>query len=101
MDSTEEIKSFADLKKQSLSKQNLKFELYKQFLTLILKKISNISTMLNQNHLIYQVPEVVMGYPFYEIDDCCNWLKEHLIKKGATEVDIFEKNILFIKWDLG
>ena len=100
MDSTEEIKSFADLKKQSQSKKNLKLNLYEQFLTLILKKISNVSTMLNQAHLVYQVPEAVIGHPFYEINDCCMWLKENLIKKGANEVNILESNILVITWDL-
>lgn len=100
MDNPEEIKSFADLKKNSQSKKDLKLDLYKQFLTLILKKISNVSNMLNQDHLVYQIPEVVIGYPFYDISDCCEWLKYHLIKKGAKEVVVVETNILVIKWEL-
>jgi hypothetical protein len=98
--SNSEIKSFEELKKQSQQKNNLKYSTYGQFLTLIMKKISNISTVLNQDHMVYQVPEVIIGYPFYDLDDCCNWLKNEILKKGASEVTILEKNILFIKWDL-
>lgn len=95
-----EIKSFAELKKQNEIKKNLKLKLYNQFLNLILRKITNISQMLNQNYLIHQIPNVVVGYPFYNIDDCCNWLKEKLLSKGVNSVSILENNILFINWKL-
>lgn len=95
-----EIKSMNELKKQHKRKQELKHVAFEQILYLILRKINDISTMLSKNIYVYQVPEVLLGYPLYDIMDCCNWLKKSLLKKGVTEVEIMEPNIMVIKWDL-
>jgi hypothetical protein len=76
MDSSDNIKSFADLKKHNKCKQKLKLDSYEKILLQIREKITNASTIANQDYLIYQVPEVVIGLPFYEIKECCEWLKK-------------------------
>lgn len=87
-----------ELKKINKKREKFKLEPYKKILEMINFKIKEASTILNQNYCIYQIPEFILGYSLYDIDECCNWLKERILKAGIEKVEILEKNIMVIKW---
>ena len=79
--------------------KKLKLEPYNKILDIICNKIKETSIIVGNNYCLYQVPEVIFGYSLYDIDDCCKWLKKHILKLGIDKVEIIEKNILVIKWN--
>jgi hypothetical protein len=88
-----------ELKKLNEKRKNFKLEAYEKILEMICNKIKDTSTVLGENYCIYQVPEFLLGYSLYELDDCCKWLKKKILKFGINKVTIIEKNILIIMWD--
>ena len=79
-------------------REKLKLEPYKKILEMICNKIKETSVILCKDYCIYQVPEIMFGYSLYNINDCLLWLKNELLKLKIKKVDIFEHNILVIKW---
>ena len=86
------------LQKLHSDRQKLKLEPYKKILEMICAKIVETSTILAKDYCIFEVPEIIIGYSLYEMEDCCNWLKKELIKLGINKVEKINDNILVIKW---
>ena len=91
--------SVEELRKYNKERKKLKLEPYNKILDIICNKIKETSIIVGNNYCLYQVPEVIFGYSLYDIDDCCKWLKKHILKLGIDKVEIIEKNILVIKWN--
>jgi len=89
-----------ELKKFNDERKKYKLEPYKIILDMICNKIKETSILLNESYCVFQVPELMIGYSLYDIDDCCKWLKKKLIKLKMDDVEIINKNILVIKWSL-
>lgn len=92
--------NFDELKKLNKEREKLKLEPYKKILELITAKITDASSVLNQNYCVYKVPEFVFGLSSYNIDECCEWIKNELLKMGVNKVEILEHHIMVITWKL-
>ncbi len=85
-----------DLIKQQKNKEEQKKKTYDKIYNIIEKKIC-IASNANCYHTWYQVPEFLVGLPVYSHKDCKKYLQDKLITNGF-QVDLFDPNILFIKW---
>jgi hypothetical protein len=88
-----------ELKKYNEERKKLKLEPYKLILEMICNKIKESSILLGQNYCVYQVPEFILGYTTYDVNDCSKWLKKKLNKMGINDVEMLENNIMIIIWD--
>lgn len=88
-----------ELKKYNNERKKLKLEPYKVIFEMLCNKIKDTSIVLGKNYCLFTVPEFMLGYSIYDIDDCCTWLTKKLNKIGITNVEIIEKNIMLIIWD--
>jgi hypothetical protein len=66
----------------------------------ILSKCNNailFSHKKKQNDLLYKVPEIILGYPSYNLDECICYLIIKL-RKNNFYVKYIYPNMLFIAW---
>ena len=45
----------------------------------------------------YAVPEIMAGYPLYDIEECSEWLLEKLLGENL-QVDYYKPNLFLISW---
>ena len=85
-----------DLIKEQLDREKLRKEIYK-------KIYKNIETKIIQNSKInnyscwYQVPEFLINYPLYSVENCKKYLVKKLDKNGF-KYNILENNVIVISW---
>jgi hypothetical protein len=85
-----------DLIKKQKDKEEQRKKTFDKIYTIIEKKIC-IASNANYYHIWYQVPEFLVGLPVYSHTDCKKYLQDKLTTNGF-QVDLFDPNILFIKW---
>lgn len=86
-----------DLIKQQKERESRKLITYEKIYDHIEKKISMASSG-NYYYTWYQIPEILIGFPSYSLNDCLIYTKKKLIKDGF-EVIIYNPNILYISWN--
>ncbi len=85
-----------DLIKQQKEKEKKRIKTYEKIYLNIEKKII-IASSTDYNYLWYEIPEYVMGFPFYKLNDCIKYIMDKL-KTNSFDVDFYEPNIIHIKW---
>tara|TARA_B100001248_G_C27397866_1_gene467072 strand:+ start:2559 stop:2837 length:279 start_codon:yes stop_codon:yes gene_type:complete len=85
-----------DLIRQQKDKEKKRIKTYEKIYTNIEKKII-IASSTDYSYLWYEIPEYVMGMPFYKLIDCKDYIIDKL-KSNSFEVDYYDPNILHIKW---
>ena len=88
----------ADLVKQQKEKEKSKYKIYNKIYEIIEKKIVTASSC-NYYYTVYEVPEFLIGYTLYCVDDCCNYIQNKL-KNNNFNVDLHTPNTLFISWNI-
>jgi hypothetical protein len=73
-------------------------ECFDKILEICYKKIERVAK-LNQSQFVYEVPEFVLGYPLFDINECIMHLYHKLTKNGFNAQYIFPR-YLFISWAL-
>jgi len=85
-----------ELIKKQKEKENKRQITYNKIYDNIEKKII-LASSIDNSYLWYEIPEYLIGFPFYKLDDCKNFIINKL-KSNSFEVDFIEPNILLIKW---
>ena len=68
-------------------------------LQLCLTSVNRYAT-LQKTSCIYDIPEFLIGYPVYDMNDCVSYLHQELVSRGFNITYIFPK-IFVISWDMG
>lgn len=84
------------LHKASQKKEELKMKTFQRVLELCHNKIKLVA---DTNSLVcwFAVPEIMPGYPLYDIEECAEWLHDRLIQDKLS-VDYFKPNLFLISW---
>lgn len=78
--------------------QEQKITIYKKILSRILKKIKTTSRLKhNEQFCFYVVPEIIIGFPRYNIKACIDYIIERL-EENKLYVKYTDPNMLFISW---
>ena len=80
------------------TKQNKKKELYNKIFLRAINLIKE-SAQLGKNMCMYQIPELILGIPIYNVQECLLYIQGILISKKFNIV-IAKPNIIFIFWQL-
>jgi hypothetical protein len=82
--------------KEQKKRDIIKTETFDKILKKIEKKIIFASSG-NYYYTWYSIPEFIVGLPLYSLKDCMIYIKKKLENDGF-EVELYEPNILLIKW---
>ena len=82
--------------KEQKERDNLKNNTFNKILVKIEKKII-LSSAANFYYTWYEIPEFILGLPFYLLKECKDYLMKKLNHDGF-ETEFFEPNYLLIKW---
>jgi hypothetical protein len=86
----------SDLIKEQEKKQKLKKKIYKKVFNMVEKKIK-LASYHNMYYVYYELPQVILLEPQYNLDECKNYIIHKLKKNGFKIKEIDDKKIL-IGW---
>ncbi len=85
-----------ELIRMQREKNDKKKKTFNKIYSNIEKKIVMASAT-DSNYLWCEIPEYLLGSPFYKLEDCKNYIIEKL-KSNSFECEFYDPNILLIKW---
>lgn len=85
-----------DLIESQKKRENIKYKSFYKIYENIEKKIILASSS-NFYSVSYEIPNFIIGYPFYNLDECKKFIKKN-IEKDGFEIEEIERNIILIKW---
>ena len=85
-------------KQMNKTKKNTKKEVFKTLYDMCCKKIESIAPS-GTTECWYQVPDIILGKPKYDIEECCNYIIKELRKSKFKEINYFKPNIIYTNWD--
>ena len=94
---TKYTSSLANIQKALEEKKKKRHEIF----NIILKKCSTFiekNVAFNNYSCFYQVPEFMIGYPLYSLEECVQYIQQELIGNGFY-IKYFLPNILYISWN--
>lgn len=83
-------------KSQRVKKKN-RIKYYKKVLEKCIKKIKLVAEKAETN-LLYTIPNIVIGIPLYDKEECAQYLVKILKAQGFMVV-FMKPNIIFISWE--
>lgn len=86
-----------DIQKNISERNNKRKETYKVILNKTIKQIKKM-TSFNIYYTFFQIPEFIIGYPLYPLEDCIIYVQKKLVENGFL-VKYYFPNILYICWD--
>jgi hypothetical protein len=86
-----------DLIFQQKEKEKNKYKIYDKIYDLLEKKIISASAC-NYYYTLYEIPEFLIGYPIYCLNDCCIYIQKKL-QFNEFKFEFYKPNILFISWE--
>ena len=79
-------------------RQNKRYESFEQILNRCHKTINkSIEVLRNNHHCFFEVPEFIIGYPLYDLNECIEYVIRKLTQEGFY-VRYFFPRILYISW---
>ena len=88
----------ADILKQQNSRQTRRHEAFNIILDNCYKRIQKcVQVLRNVHSCFFEVPEFLIGYPLYELNECIQYCIDILTSKGFAVQYIFPR-ILMISW---
>lgn len=85
-----------DLRQRQREKQHHRTFIYNRILEKCYQRIY-VANESDQTFLIYQVPEMIMGYPLYNIAYCSAYVIYNLRKNGF-QAKFYNPNIIVVQW---
>ena len=85
-----------DLINSQKEREKIKFKTFSKIYNTVEKKISLASSS-NFYYVWYEIPEFIIGFPLYNLDEC----KKHIVKElkdNGFNVEIYDNNIILIEW---
>lgn len=86
-----------DLHRNITQKQMKRIECFDKVLEMCHKRILGLSDN-KKKRFFYEVPDFVLGYPLYDINDCITHVLDCLKSNGFLAIYYFPKYI-YISWD--
>jgi hypothetical protein len=88
--------NIASLHETTKRREELKLKTFQKVLELCHNKIKLVA---QTNSLIcwFAVPEIVTGFPLYDIEECSEWLLDKLLGENL-KVDYFKPGLFLISW---
>lgn len=79
-------------------RQNKRHESFDQVMALCYKTINkSINVLRNNYHCFFEVPEFIIGYPLYDLNECMEYAVKKLMASGFY-VRYFFPRIIYISW---
>jgi hypothetical protein len=91
------IKDIAAIKKHKKTRQNESFEVILDNCFKQIKK--RVELFPNENVMFFDVPDFMLGYPLYKLEDCLHYIIAKLKDNGYKVQYIFPR-ILCISWNI-
>jgi hypothetical protein len=91
------ISSIQNVYKSIEIKNNKKKEIYKVLVNKCSKFIEK-NVCINNLSCFYQVPEFLIGYPIYSLEESISYVQKELIDSGFIVLYFFP-NVLYISWN--
>lgn len=85
-----------DLIKSQKKREEIKYKTFLKIYDNIEKKISFASAS-NFYYVWYEVPEFIIGFPLYNLEECKKYVVNKIQENGFT-VEEFDVNIILITW---
>jgi hypothetical protein len=87
-----------DLIKVQKEKEKIKYKSFSKIYSFVEKKI-NLASSCGYYYTWYHIPEFIIGYPLYNLDECKNYIIDKLKKDGFdTNIDESQPTLIIIKW---
>jgi hypothetical protein len=87
-----------DLHRNITMKKQKRIECFEKVVELCHKKIVSSSDN-KKTRIFYEVPEFILGYPLYDINDCIRHVMDALQSNGFIVTYYFPR-YLYVSWDL-
>ena len=85
-----------DLINTQKEREKIKFKTFAKIYSNVEKKISLASSS-NFYYVWYEIPEFIIGFPLYNLDECKKYIIKEL-KDNGFNVEIYDDNIILIQW---
>ena len=83
---------------QSLSRRRaVHYACFEEILQICYKKIEKAALVSRLPFCVFEVPDFMMGYPVYDINECLMFLIQRL-KQGGFNIEYFFPRVLVISW---
>lgn len=92
-----EIPSILSLHKEKSSQENSKNDIYSIVLNKCIDKIKYTNKHADQTYIIFDVPNILIGYPSYNFKSCILFLINQLSKHGYM-IEFIQPCQLYIDW---
>jgi hypothetical protein len=86
-----------DLHRTIMEKKNRRYEAFEKVLSICHKRIKD-SAEHQQLKTLIVVPEFIVGYPIFNMNECLEYIIDSM-KKNGLYVKYFFPNILYVSWD--
>tara|TARA_A100000164_G_C21259919_1_gene475258 strand:- start:194 stop:472 length:279 start_codon:yes stop_codon:yes gene_type:complete len=86
----------SELVKEQKEREKIKKKIYKKIYKKVEKKIVQ-SSGVNLYKCWFQIPEFMINFPLYNVNDCNQYIMNKL-KQNGFETELLAKNIIFISW---
>ena len=87
-----------ELHKYQIQKERKKIIIYDKVLSRCFHKIK-IFAKNSQTYCFFEVPNIILGLPYFNLDNCIHYIMQRLIDYNFKAIFI-NPNILFITWDI-
>jgi hypothetical protein len=91
-----QLVSARDVQRMMTLKQERKKESFMQVVNQCCGKIRRIA-VLNQTRCLFEVPDFLLGYPIYDLNECVRYVMQFLQNRGF-QVTYFFPRILLVSW---
>ena len=85
-----------ELIKQQEERKKIKKKTFSKILNLVEKRIQ-MSSNSNNYYTWYEIPELILGLPIYNLNECKKYLIKKLEKNGF-KTELYEPNLILITW---
>ena len=85
-----------ELIKQQEERKKLKKKTFSKILNLVEKRIQ-MSSNSNNYYTWYEIPELILGLPIYNLSECKNYIVKKLEKNGF-KTELYEPNLILVTW---
>jgi hypothetical protein len=97
MDSSNKIPSISSLHDEKNIKEKSRINMFKIVLNKCVDKIIYTNRHTDKTFVIFEVPRILIGYPFYDLKSCIVFLLQELSKNNYY-VEYIEPFYLYIDW---
>ena len=91
------LPSITSLHEEKTLKESSKNDIFKIVLNKIIQKIIYTNRHTEQTYIIFEIPQILIGYPQYDMKSCLLFIMNKLNENGYL-VDFVDPFYLYIDW---